>query len=278
MGRTDMSEDAAAQAEQKSERRKRRRKQQAGWQAPGIGRMILAGMTILLLGTALYTAYRFRVASLMMGPLMIDSPREEVVYLRGQPAARLDNDMRWQYDEGDDLKTTVQFNAAGRTESISCSGPGAGSVGCPDVLGIGLGTDEDTMLNRLGPPTRQSYIPGGKLMFYADLGVTFTMMEYRVTGVTKVRRSGKLDFLPRVAWTCYLEAPAGVRSRLRSSRYQHSWTARIHTAERAENPPRVCFSSTSSNRTANAETRCAARRPFTLAGNTPSRSMIRLAP
>lgn len=195
-----MSEDAAAQAEQKSERRKRRRKQQSGWQSPGIGRLILASMTILLLVVALYTTHRFRIASLMMGPLMIDAPREEVIYLRGQPASRLDNDMRWQYNEGGDLKTTVQFNAAGRTETISCSGPGVGSVGCPDVLGIGLGTDEDTLLNRLGPPTRQNYIPGGKLMFYADLGVTFTMMEYRVTGITKVQRSGKLNFLPRVAW------------------------------------------------------------------------------
>lgn len=195
-----MSEDAAAQAEQKSGRRKRRRKQQTGWQAPETGRLILAVMTLLLLATAFYTAYRFRLASLMMGALMIDSPREEVIYLRGQPAARLDNDMRWQYNEGDDLKTTVQFNAAGRTERISCSGPGAGSVGCPDVLGIGLGTNEDTLLNRLGPPSRQNYIPGGKLMYYADLGVTFTMMEYRVTGITKVQRSGKLDFLPRVAW------------------------------------------------------------------------------
>ena len=73
-------------------------------------------------------------------------------------------------------------------------------MGCPAVLGLELGTDQDRLVDRLGPPTSERYIPNGKILFYSDMGIHFTMREYRITGITKTGRTSRFAYLVRLPW------------------------------------------------------------------------------
>jgi hypothetical protein len=181
-------------------RRSRRRSKRTGLKAPSVGTGVFWLMVVLTVAAVGFSAHRMRLASLMSGSLMLGAPAEEVRYLRGEPTARSADGRHWFYTEGAGAVGVVRFDTSGRTDAISCLKVEAVAAGCPALMGVTLDTTEDQLVNRLGPANDQRYIDGGKQMYYAELGLMFTMREFRVVGITKVERSGRLGFLSRLAW------------------------------------------------------------------------------
>lgn len=196
-----MSEATAATARASRRRRRRDKKETRGIKSPALGRSIFWGVVLALGLASFFTVHQLRLSSIMAGALMIGIPAEQVVYLRGKPLGTTDGGATWIYNDGAGAKGVVRFGPDGLTRTISCTRAGDDvAFGCPTVMGVALGEDEDQLRNRLGPPTAERFIAGGKLMAYADMGLVFRMEEYRVTGVTKYQRSSKVDYLLRAPW------------------------------------------------------------------------------
>lgn len=183
-----------------SSRRNRRRSKRKGLKAPSVGVGVFWLMVLLSVAAVGFSAHRMRLASLMAGQLMLGAPPEEVRYLRGEPMRKSADGRHWFYAEGPGAQGVIRFDASGRTDAISCIKVESVAAGCPAPMGVTLDTTEDQLVNRLGPANDERYIEGGKQMYYADLGLMFTMREFRVVGITKVARTGRLGFLPRLAW------------------------------------------------------------------------------
>ncbi len=181
-------------------RRTRRRSKRSTSRKPVLGQIVFWMMTVLAIAASVFSAHQMRLASLMFGPLMLGMPREEVRYLRGEPSRISGQGRYWSYPEGAGGLTVIRFADNGLVDTMSCVQLETVGTGCPAPMGVGLGTTEDRLVNRLGPANDERYIEGGKLMYYAELGLMFTMREFRVTGITKVPRSGNLAFLPRLGW------------------------------------------------------------------------------
>ncbi len=187
-------------ASDESRRRSRRRSKRRGLQATSFGVTVFWVMVLVAVSAMAYSAHQMRLASLMFGPLMLGVPPEEVRYLRGAPARISADGKHWLYPEGPGAQGVIRFGADGRVDAMSCMQIEVVAAGCPAPMGVSLGTTEDHLVNRLGPANDQRYIEGGKQMYYADLGLMFTMQEFRVAGITKVERTGRLSFLPRLVW------------------------------------------------------------------------------
>lgn len=197
-----MNEATAATARASRRRRRRDKKETQGIKSPALGRSIFWGMVVLTALVAAYTAHQLRLSSIMAGALLMGMPQEQVVYMRGNPRGRTDGGQTWLYTDGAGAKGVVRFGPDGLTRTITCTRDGTGEVafGCPSIMGVALGDNEDRLRNRLGPPTSERFVKGGKLMAYADMGLVFRMEEYRITGVTKYQRSSKVEYLLRAPW------------------------------------------------------------------------------
>lgn len=147
-----------------------------------------------------YTVHRLRLASLTGGVLMPGMTEAEVRYLRNAPPTVTRGGLTWIYPDSDTGHSVVRFSPGMNVRSISCFGVAGLPTGCTDILGVTLGTTEDNLVNRIGPPSSTTFIPNGKILVFNDLGLAFTMREYRVASITKFQRSGRLGFLPRAAW------------------------------------------------------------------------------
>jgi hypothetical protein len=195
-----MTEGEVANARRSQRRRSRRSNRQShGWKSPLVGKgLFWSGLGMLALG-ATYMAYGLHLGANMAGLLLIGLNKQEVTYIRGNPAGQGDGGQTWFYTEGAGAQGVVRFGPDGRTRTISCMQRGQVALGCSSVLGVGMGDGEDRLRNRLGSPTQERYVKGGKLMVYADMGLVFTMQEFRVTGITKYAAGG-LGYLVRVPW------------------------------------------------------------------------------
>lgn len=182
-------------------RRRGRNKQRMGIKSRAVGRLIFWVMLVLSAVVLAYTIYSLRKGAMVAGWLMVGQTPEEVIYLRGEPERRTEGGKTWHYAEPGGARGVVRFGPDGRTRTISCMQDDTAAIGCSKVLGLGMGDSEDWLLNRLGPPTSERYVNGGKLLAYADLGVVYTMREFRVTGVTKYRQSSDFGYWPRALWT-----------------------------------------------------------------------------
>lgn len=181
-------------------RRRSTSKQATGIKSPRFGRNLFWGVVSASLLVGIYTAHQMRLASQLSGVLFAGATSEEVLYLRGTPANQSSDQTIWTYAEGAGAQSVLRFAADNTLNSITCRGSSDAPEGCPDVMGVVLGTPEDQLINRLGPPGSSRFIPNGKVISYGDLGVAFIMREYRVQSITKVRRSGRFAYLPRVLW------------------------------------------------------------------------------
>lgn len=183
-------------------RSRRKRKSKTGfWANPALGRRIAIGVSLLGLLLLVLLTYQMRHASLLVGPLQIGASDAEVAYAMG-PADRVDADgQRWSYSLGISTLLMVEFDADRQVDAIRCVTFGPGATGCPQLMGIGLGTSEELLVNRLGPPSSFSYIPNGKTVTYDDMGISFTMHQFRVTGYSKTARTSRIGFIPRVFWS-----------------------------------------------------------------------------
>jgi hypothetical protein len=190
-------------APQRSSRQRRRSKRsaKAGLQSPALGRNIFIAMTGLTLLLGAYNVYKMRLAAIIYGSLLTNMPDSEVLYLRGEPEQKSPDGMAWAYSQGAGARMVVKFNEHRDVTAISCTGVADRAFGCPDVWGMELATGQDDLVNRLGPPTSEEYITDGKILHYSDLGLRFTMKKYQIAGITKVRRSGFLSYIPRAAWS-----------------------------------------------------------------------------
>lgn len=195
-----MSEGTGAVARASRRRRRRDKKETQGIKAPGLGSSIFWGVAVLMGLATFYTAHQLRLSSIMAGPLLIGMPEEQVIYMRGNPRGKTDGGATWFYTDGAGAKGVVRFGTDGVVRTISCMREGDVAFGCPSIMGVALGDNEDRLRNRLGPPTSERFIKGGKLMAYGDMGLVFRMEEYRITGVTKYQRSSKISYLLRAPW------------------------------------------------------------------------------
>ncbi len=191
---------AAPRPKPSSRKQKRRRKVEEGIASPAFGRNLFRTMVALALIVLAFAAYNMRFAAVVYGFLMPGMPVDEVRYLRGAPESISADGLVWTYAEGSSAKSKLRFDGADRLVSIACSSTSSDRLGCPDVAGLNLGTSEDWLINRLGPPTSYRYIPDGKIMVYSDMGLAFNMRQYRVDGIAKFRKSGSADYLPRIFW------------------------------------------------------------------------------
>lgn len=187
-------------ASRSGRRRRSTSKNATGIKSPRFGRNLLWGVVSASLLVGAYTAHQMRLASHLFGTLYAGATSEEVLYLRGSPAIRSEDQTLWTYSEGAGAHSVLRFSADNTLKSITCTGSADAPESCPDVMGVVLGTPEDRLINRLGPPDSSRFVPNGKVISYGDLGVAFSMREYRVQSITKVRRGGRFAYLPRVLW------------------------------------------------------------------------------
>lgn len=184
-------------------RRKSRRsssKSQKGLKSVFVAKLVRGAVVIALLAALVVAGQQLRLASLMFGPLTVGMPEQEVLYLRGQPDRRDASGNVWTYDDGLEARTLVSFGPNRNVQSITCASVTGGTIGCPAVLGLELGADQDQLVDRLGRPTSERYIPNGKILAYSDIGLHFTMRQYRITGVTKTSRTTRVAYLGRLPW------------------------------------------------------------------------------
>ena len=192
-------ESEAASSHSRRQRRKRRNKA-TFWTNPALPRRTTLLVAALALLASAFSVYKLRQGSLLFGQVQIGAPQAEVAYLYGQPPRTEANGAKWLYPVGADAELAINFDADRAILSMDCIAHSATAFGCPTVAGIGLGTPEDQLLNRLGPASSQTYIPNGKTLTFDDMGVTFTLHQFRVTGYSKVRRTSRIAYLSRVAW------------------------------------------------------------------------------
>lgn len=159
-------------------------------------------MVAISLAAAGLMAQRMRLASLMSSQLLLGIPQQEVRYLRGEPKRISADGRHWLYVEGPGALGVIRFDAGGAVDAVSCLQIEPAATGCPNPppMGVALGSTEDWVINRFGPSSDQRYLSDGKLIYFAELGLVLRMREFRVVGITKVPRSGRLDLLPRLAW------------------------------------------------------------------------------
>lgn len=97
----------------------------------------------------------------------------------------------WAYTTAGGGRVEVVFDKAdGRANRISCEHPQSLPVACQPLFGIGLGTDELTMLRSLGDPTRQQLAGESKIVWYDDIGASYAMKRYIVYKMTITRHRG----------------------------------------------------------------------------------------
>lgn len=189
-------------APETTSRRKRRRKkaQEQGWQSPSLGRNLVLALLLLVGAAYAGAALGMWNAAGMAGVLAPGMSEAEVRYLRGEPKVHSPDNRVWTYAEGEGAESLVHFNDARQVESISCRALAGSAFGCPEAFGVTIGTSEDQVINRLGVASDQTYIPNGKIMTYNDLGLVYTMREFRVVQITKLRRRGVVSLLGRTLW------------------------------------------------------------------------------
>ncbi len=189
-------------APETTSRRKRRRKkaQDLGWQSPTLGRNL--AIAVFMMAGAAYASAALGMwnAAAMAGVLAPGMTEAEVRYLRGEPRVHSPDDRTWTYSEGEGAESLVRFDDSRHIESITCRALSGSAFGCPEAFGVTIGTTEDRVINRLGVPSDQTYIPNGKIMTFGDLGLVYTMREYRVVQITKLRRRGVVSLLGRTVW------------------------------------------------------------------------------
>ncbi len=189
-------------AESSGRRKKRRRNKNAakGWASPALGTSLFWTMVLTAGAAGAIVSANMWTAANMAGVLMAGMPEHEVRYLRGEPKSRSADGLAWTYTEGDSAESVVQFGTDRRIVTINCKPTISAALGCPESFGVTIGTSEDWLINRLGPPSRSSYIPNGKLLIYDDLGLVYTMREYRVAAITKQARGNNVGLIGRVLW------------------------------------------------------------------------------
>lgn len=206
---------ATMQGSRDSSRRRRseRRSSVPRLHDPRVGKVILAVMIAITLAHVGATLYRLRKASQVYGWLAPGMTREETRYLLGRPEARTSASNRlggtpddanadatgpWIYRSGSAI-TTLLFDDARQTlASVACSDPQLSAYGCPQTMGLSLGTGEDAIWYRLGAPSRSGYQGETKVIVYDELGLSFWLRKFQTVRIKLAQPSGKNAYLARL--------------------------------------------------------------------------------
>ena len=103
----------------------------------------------------------------------------------------------WRYDEPGGGITRMSFDSAGRIDDLECSSQSAAADSCPGVLGLGIGSNELAVYDRLGRPNQERYAGDAKVMSYDGLGLSFTLRRLVVVRIGLSRHDGFMTYLGR---------------------------------------------------------------------------------
>ena len=165
--------------------------------APRVTMLTMVAVTIAYFGAILWQT---RLGALVYNGIVVGSAAADVRYIIGPPKAREDGDAVWIYPAGENSDLRISF-ADGSAQSISCSDPGI-SGACAGTMGLGMGSTEERVLQRLGAPARQRYIGDAKVIEYPGLGLSFELRQFRIHRITLSTRPDRFSYLgyvPRIA-------------------------------------------------------------------------------
>ncbi len=217
-----MSSDPTAPSDGPSvgqQRRRRSQKRNKGKvpriRDPRIGKFVRNVMIMLAVGYGALTLYWVQQAAKRYATVVSGMQRADVRYVLGSPesiampgqsvalrvsgsdAAASEAASQWLYRRGGTL-TTIGFEPdTGRVAFVSCYDKDVTELGCPPVLGIGIGTIEDKIWFRLGRPSSERYNGEVKTIVYNELGLRFDLRKLVVERITLAPRSSIITTLPR---------------------------------------------------------------------------------
>jgi outer membrane protein assembly factor BamE (lipoprotein component of BamABCDE complex) len=134
--------------------------------------------------------------------LTIGMTMDQVQYIKGSPSDVLDDDPRggfrmvravkdikadkkvqdyrsWQFSDATSSRLDVEFDPASKKlRQIACYS--SDSYSCPALVGVNDGTDEDTVVKKLGRPSSEKILGPTKLIEYEPLGVWYYLAKQKV--------------------------------------------------------------------------------------------------
>lgn len=108
------------------------------------------------------------------------------------PGTKLEDYSDWLFTQPSGSELVIYFGEKpAKVQAIVCYAEAGGNV-CPPLLGVHVGTSEDGMIRRLGPPTEPSFLDNQKLAPYDDIGVVFILgkAQVRNLGISKQKKGG----------------------------------------------------------------------------------------
>lgn len=97
---------------------------------------------------------------------------------------------RWRYTPSSGVEVEFHFDGADKAEQIACGGRVTLQSACPSAFGVSLNDDEDTVIAKIGKPSREIFAGPSKTMVYPELGLQLRLEQFIVTKITLERPQG----------------------------------------------------------------------------------------
>ena len=166
------------------------------WRGSEFGRHLFIAMCLIGAAYAGTILWETRYYSVNYPPVQVGMTPSEVRYLLGAPRAIEAGGSVYRYSERG-REVAVRFSSAGRMESIACAAGTPSPPTCPRIRGIGIGTDEYTVLRKFGAPSRETFRGNEKTMYYDGLGMALQLRLLEVTQLELHRGAGPTGYFPR---------------------------------------------------------------------------------
>lgn len=185
------------------------------WGDPRIDRVVrwtMIGIAVAYVGLGMRASFR---STRDFGMVSVGSPRVDVRYTMGAPtragtdplalvpSRSSDGAMAlpaWGYDLDGGRRYDVRFGGAdgNDVDQLSCEEQTmVAGGGCPEKLGIALGTPEEEIWYRLGAPASQVYAGDVKRLHYPELGTTYHLKRLMLFKVQLNEREDRLSGVAR---------------------------------------------------------------------------------
>lgn len=205
-----MHDDAEAQ-HSGSRRRRRARRAARHQQDKGLtylqgrrfGRQIFALMAVVTLVYGGVVLLKVCGAGGVLGGVRLGMSQQDVRYRLGPPLVDPQLPGAWLYARGGSRLQLI-FGGDQRVSEAICSEGEAAEQPCANILGVMVNTSEAALKLRLGPPDRENYLHGDKLIAYDRLGSVFRL---RQSVIVEIDQRGSGSFLGRVLETLWIMLP-----------------------------------------------------------------------
>ena len=185
-------------------RRKSSRKKSATWteywRSDEFGRHLFVAMALVGVAYAGTILWQTRFASFNYPPAAIGATESEVRYMLGQPRAVEEGGSLYRFSEKG-REIAVRLSSSGRMASISCAGVAEEPSSCPEIRGIGIGSNEYDVLRRFGVPSRESYRGNDKTMYYDGMGMAFQLRRFEVQQLELHEGASFSGYFPRALYS-----------------------------------------------------------------------------